>query len=107
MHRAGADFVISFASLGANTVFNMLQRSDILMIGEGLDIIRMKVPRPLIGKTIAESQIRRLTGCSIISAEHEGVTVINPEPHTVLEDGEEIVLIGTAEAENRFFKVFT
>ncbi len=35
LHRAGADFVISYSSLGANAIFNFLQRNDILMLRKG------------------------------------------------------------------------
>jgi Trk K+ transport system NAD-binding subunit len=36
LHRAGADFVMSYASMGANAIWNLLQRNDVLMVTEGL-----------------------------------------------------------------------
>ena len=38
LHRAGADSVLSYASMGASAVMNMLKRSKILMVAEGLDL---------------------------------------------------------------------
>ena len=35
LHRAGADFVASYASMGANIISNLLKHSDILMLAEG------------------------------------------------------------------------
>ena len=32
LHRAGADFVLSYASMGATMIFNVLRRTDILVI---------------------------------------------------------------------------
>jgi voltage-gated potassium channel len=106
MHRAGADFVMSYASMGANTILNLLQRSDILMVAEGLDLIKVKVPTQLKGKTIKESSIRKETGCTIIGIKHDGEMHINPEPTMILPENAEIILIGTVDAENQFFQLY-
>lgn len=106
MHRAGADFVISYASLGANTILNLLQRSDILMVAEGLDLIKVKIPKQLTGKTIKETSIRKDTGCTIIAIRIGDEMYINPEPEMVLPEEAEIILIGTVESENQFFEMY-
>ncbi|GAA4297367.1 potassium channel family protein [Nibribacter koreensis] len=106
MHRAGADFVMSYASMGSNTIFNLLKRSDIVMVAEGLDLLQVKVPESLAGRSIAESSIRQETGCTIIAVRHEGSVVINPEPTYVLPPEAEIILIGTVDAENTFFNMY-
>ncbi len=66
LHRAGADHVLSYANMGAATVFNLLTRSRIHTIAEGLDIFRLAVPEALRGKTVAESGVRERTGCTIV-----------------------------------------
>lgn len=106
MHRAGADFVMSYASLGANTILNLLQRSDIMMVAEGLDLIKVKIPKQLTGKTIKESSIRKETGCTIIAIRTGEEMTINPEPEMIMEEGAEIILIGTVEAENQFLRIY-
>lgn len=106
LHRAGADFVISYASLGANAILNLLQRSDILMVAEGLDLIKVNIPPQLTGKTIKESSIRKETGCTIIAVRTEEEMTINPEPDMILPEDAEIILIGTVEAENRFLEMY-
>lgn len=103
MHRAGADFVMSYASMGANTIFNLLKRSGILMVAEGLDLLKVTVPKQLAGRSIAESSIRQQTGCTLIAIRQGELLDINPEPNTVLPAEAEIILIGTVEAENKFF----
>ncbi len=40
LHRAGADFVMSYASMGANAVYNILEQGDVVMVAEGLDVFR-------------------------------------------------------------------
>lgn len=106
MHRAGADFVMSYASMGANTIYNLLKKSDILMVAEGLDLLKIKVPEQLVDKSIATSCIRQLTGCTIIALQQKGKLIVNPEPGSILNKDDDIILIGTPEAENSFFKKF-
>ena len=106
IHRAGADFVLSYASMGANAILNLLRRNDILMVAEGLDLIRVKVPKSLVGKTIKESAIRKHTGCTVIAIHCQKEMKINPEPKSEFPEDAEIILIGTVEAENKFFKVY-
>ncbi|MDX5477422.1 MAG: TrkA family potassium uptake protein, partial [Cyclobacteriaceae bacterium] len=106
IHRAGADFVMSYASMGANAMLNILRKNDVLMVAEGLDLIRVKVPGYLIGKTIAESAIRKQTGCTVIAINCNGKTQINPEPEMEIPEGAEMILIGTVESENEFFRIY-
>jgi voltage-gated potassium channel len=106
LHRAGADFVMSYASMGANAIFNVLRRADVLMLAEGLTVFRVKVPPALVGKSIAESSVRNQTGCSIVALKTEGSLDINPDPHRILAQDAEIILIGIVEDENRFLKSY-
>ena len=106
LHRAGADSVMSYASMGANAAFNLLERSDILMVAEGLDILKVRVPADLEGKSLAESSIRGKTGCNVIAVSKDGSMDINPNPHAPLPAEAELVLIGTVEAERRFLEVY-
>jgi Trk K+ transport system NAD-binding subunit len=104
LHRAGADFVMSYASMGANVIFNILERNDVLMIAEGINVFNLETPKKLVGKTIMSSDIRRNTGCSILSIEKNGEQIVNPDPGTMLEEGTEIVLIGNKEGEEEFIR---
>lgn len=102
MHRAGADFVMSYASMGANTIFNIMEGQDVLMLAEGLNVFSHKVKSKLAGKTLIESDIRKKTGCTVIAMKINGEMVVNPSPDAKLEDGQEILLIGQYESESQF-----
>ncbi|MDD3620756.1 MAG: NAD-binding protein, partial [Desulfobulbaceae bacterium] len=102
LHAAGADLVMSHASMAANTIINILAPGRILMLTEGLNIFRCKVPPRLAGKSLLESGIREDTGCSVIALLREGNLRINPDPFAVLDKDDEMVMIGTAEAEKSF-----
>jgi len=102
LHRAGADFVMSYASLGANAVFNFLKHEDTLMLAEGLNVFRLKAPPSLVGKTLARSKIRELTDCSVVAMRENGLMSINPDPQTPIRENTELILIGTYEGERKF-----
>ncbi|MEM7586059.1 MAG: TrkA C-terminal domain-containing protein, partial [Acidobacteriota bacterium] len=106
LHRAGADSVHSYASLGANEMMNLLQRSKILLVAEGLYLFEVPVPAELAGKTIAESAIRERTECSVVATQTGSHVEVVPGPNTKLSGDAEIVLIGTREAEQRFFEIW-
>ncbi|MBT8145475.1 MAG: TrkA C-terminal domain-containing protein, partial [Gammaproteobacteria bacterium] len=106
LHRAGADIVMSYASMGSNALFNLLQRSDLLMVAEGLDVFKLPVPAQLAGKTIAEANIRERTQCNVIGIDDQKETMTNPDPDTVLPGDAEIVLIGSPAGESEFLRIF-
>lgn len=108
LHRAGADFVMSYASMGASAVFNLLEQDDVVMVAEGLDVFRCPVPRALVGRTLRDSGIREKTGCSVVAMEIDGETVVNPDPTAPLPDGAraELILIGNTEGERRFLQQY-
>ncbi|RNC83035.1 MAG: potassium channel protein [Balneola sp.] len=106
LHRAGADFVMSYASMGANAIFNIFEQNDIIMIAEGLNVFSMKTPKKLRGKTIIETDVRHKTGCSIISYTKNGIQVINPNPSDPIPEDGEIILIGETESEQKFIDLY-
>jgi Trk K+ transport system NAD-binding subunit len=107
LHKAGADLVMSSASLGANTILNLLKPDDVLMLAEGLNVFRFYVNNTLVGKTLSDSRIRVRTGCSVIAINHDGQMINNPDPQVNLATGDELIMIGTDEAEQRFLREYT
>lgn len=106
MHRAGADFVMSYASMGANILFNLLRKEDILLVAEGLNVFRLPVPQRLVGRSLLDSEVRESTGCSIIAIQQAGETIITPDPSFILREGDGLVLIGTVDAEEKFLDTY-
>ncbi len=106
LHRAGADFVMSYASMGAHAVFNLLRRSDVLMLTEDLVLFQIPMPKKLIGKTIHDAGIRKNTGCLVVAIQHGGSTEINPNHLNPLPKDAEITLIGKLEAQQQFLHLF-
>ena len=106
LHTAGADLVMSYASLAANTILNLLRPDEVLMLAEGLNVFRVGVHSSLVGKSLTESQIRMQTDCSVIAINHDGKMAINPDPAICFREDDELIMIGAADAEKRFFKMY-
>lgn len=102
LHRAGADFVLSYASMGASAIFNLLHRMDTLLLAEGLNVFRLPTPPALVGRSLAECDVRARTGCNVIAVSREGRLEINPDVSRPLPAGAELYLVGDAESEGRF-----
>ena len=91
--------------MAANTILNLLKPDELLMLAEGLNIFRVAVPPSYVGKSLAECQIRTQTGCSVIAICDPGAMCINPGPSDIISRQNELILIGSGEAESRFFKM--
>lgn len=106
LHRAGADFVLSYSSIGANMLFNLLQRIDTLLLAEGLNVFRLHIPPPMAGRSLAQCKVREATGCNVIAIVRGNEMNINPDGHQPLMADSELIVIGDAEAEQRFVERF-
>jgi len=98
LHMAGADLVLSYASMGANNIINLLNPEEITMFTEGLNIFSLSVPKTLAGKTLAQSNIRESTGCSVIALKTTEKLVVGPDPALPLDGQDELILIGSTES---------
>jgi len=104
LHRAGTDFVLSIASIGADAIFNLLAGGDTLTLSEGLNLFQVALPAKLAGRSLAEVDLRRETGCTVVALRTaEGVRT-RLDPREPLPAGAEAILIGAREAEARFFE---
>lgn len=105
IHRAGADFALSRASLAVQTLVSIILERELVVVGEGTELFVEPIPERLFGKTLAASEIGSLTGLNVIGIREEGALVANPGPDTTLEAGGELVMLGTAEQRHRFREI--
>jgi len=104
LYMAGADLVMSYASMGANSILNILKPNEILMLAEGLNVFQMPIPFALVGKTLADTGIREKTGCNVVGIRSQDTVHINPGPTFTLSKDDELILIGTADGEKLFIE---
>ena len=107
LHTAGADLVLSLASMVSNSVINLLSPGKVLMINEGLNIFRSTVNEKLAGTHLLGSGIRSETHCSVVALRQtDGELIINPDPYHVFAVNEELFVIGDSESEKAFHERF-
>src|SRR5690606_32427864 len=100
------DFVMSYASMGANVLFNSLESANILLLAEGLDVFRIPMPAILAGQSLAKSGIRETSGCNVVAVVEGGRFEVNPDARRPLTADAGLVVIGDVESETRFFSRF-
>ncbi len=107
IHGAGADFAVSNAQIQIQSILSALEGTDPVILGEGLDLFKVEVPRSLHGKMLSESGILARTGLAVIALERDGVLNAQPSPDTEIHRGESVLFIGTASQREAFGRVFT
>ncbi len=107
LRRAGADFSLSYSTMGANAIFNYLQRGEMVLLAEGLNIFKVDMPEKLCGKKISDLDFRDRTGCTIVGLEKNGDVILQPDPDFELSKVQKIILIGTLESEKKFWKLYS
>lgn len=106
LQRAGADFVMSYASLGSNAIMNLIDKSNVLMVAEGLDVFRIRISDALVGRSLAKARVREDTDCTVIALKNGGEMDFDFSPHMPLPADVDLIVIGTPAAEKQFHKVF-
>ncbi len=102
IHRAGADFALSRASLAVQTLISIILGRELVVVGEGTELFVEPIPAKLVGRSLADSAIGSETGLNVIGIRTSGGLASNPGGGTVLPEGGELVMIGTSEQRHRF-----
>lgn len=101
LHRAGADAILSYASIGTATIWNTLRWRTRLIVAEGVDIFRTPMPRALRGRSLRQVQIAQRTGCQVVALYRDGQFEV-PDHDAPLTSDAELLVIGDEAAEQRF-----
>ncbi len=102
IHRAGANFVLSYATLGAEAVLSIAKGQELTVLGEGITLFITSIPASLEGKSLAESGIGAKTGLSVIAIKENSKVVTLLSANTLLPPGAEIVMLGNIEMRHKF-----
>lgn len=62
-----------------------------------IDWVTLRGDSPGAGKSIAELEIRRRTGLTVVAIMRDDETLLAPEPRTVLQPGDRLVVVGRQE----------
>ncbi|OYR46433.1 TrkA family potassium uptake protein [Halorubrum sp. Hd13] len=106
MHRAGADYVLSLATVtGRMSASTVIEGRDVLSLDQQVEVVKSRVPR-LVGRTVGRANVREATGCTVIAVERDGETLTEIGPDTRIGDGDELVVVGTDEGIREFERRF-
>jgi Trk K+ transport system NAD-binding subunit len=99
LYSAGADLVLSNATLAVNIITNALMPGRVFALTEGLNIFKIDVPPVLVGVSLRDSNLRRDTKCNVVAVRNGEHLSLPPNPAAPLQEGDELILIGAVEAE--------
>jgi len=106
IHRAGADFVLSYTTLGIEAVMSLLRGREPVLLGEGVELISLPVPASLAGKPLGESGIGSRTGLSVVALQQGDRLLTQLTAATILPAGGELLMLGSMEQRRAFGEAF-
>ena len=106
IHRAGADFVLSYTSLGVESIMSLVSGDATVTLGEGVRLFEIAVTPSLEGRRLADTGIGSRTGLSVVAMETNGTLTTQLTADTVLEPGSRLVTMGSDDQRKQFADAF-
>lgn len=106
IHRAGANFVLSYATLGSEAVLSISKGQELNILGEGIKLFSAPIPLKLVGKSLGKSGIGAKTGLSVIALKENSKVETLLSADTILPSKAEIIMLGNIEMKKKFNELF-
>ena len=106
IHRAGADFVLSYTSLGVESIMLLVSGDAAVTLSEGVRLFEVPVPPSLAGRRLSETGIGSRAGLSVVGLEMQDSLVTQLTVDTVLAPGARLVMLGSEGQRSRFGESF-
>ena len=106
IHRAGADFALSYTTLGAEAIVSLLRGHEPVLLGEGVELFAVPVPKSLAGRALRDSGIGTATGMSVVGIESRDGTVTQLTADTQLTAGTSLVMLGSRDQRRVFAETY-
>jgi voltage-gated potassium channel len=102
LYRAGADTVLSYASVAATTIWNETGGEPTVLVADGVDVVATPLPKSLEGRTLTELRLRTSTGITVIGIIRGENAIADPDAEEPLRQGDQLLLLGDNAAHLRF-----
>lgn len=102
LHRAGADSVLSYAAIGATTIWNALGLRHRVVLSEGVELFTVPIPRRLRHRKLHDPAVYRETGCRVVAVTDSDHTAISPQDTIPATEDYHLLVIGNRHNERRF-----
>jgi Trk K+ transport system NAD-binding subunit len=106
IHRAGADFALSYTSLGVESVMSLLSGHPPVLLGEGVELFEIPMPRGLAGRRLGDTAIGSRTGLSVVALEQGATVVTQLTRETVLPADGTLLMLGSTQQREEFLAAF-
>jgi Trk K+ transport system NAD-binding subunit len=106
IHRAGADFVLSYTTLGVEAVMSLLHGYPPVLLGEGVELFSVPVPASLAGRPLIDSRIGSRTGLSVVALQQGDQLTAPLASEMVLPAGTALLMLGSQEQRAAFEEAF-
>jgi Trk K+ transport system NAD-binding subunit len=106
IHRAGADFVLSYTSLGVDSLMSLISGGASVMLGEGVRLFEVPVPPSLADKPLSASGIGSYTGLSVVAVDVNGKLSTQLTADAVLPKHATLLMLGSAGQRQQFADQF-
>jgi voltage-gated potassium channel len=106
IHRAGADFVLSYTTLGIEAVMSLLRGYEPVLLGEGVELFSIPMPRSLAGTALRDSGIGSRTGLSVVAVQQGDRLVTQLSADTPLPGNGTLLMLGSPEQRRLFAQAF-
>ena len=112
MKKIGADEIINpERDMAVRVAYKVASKNvfDITHFEGGFSFLEIKAPEEFVGKTLLESKIRNKYGVFVVAIKKQGEEkpIIVPNPEMVIEEGDNLILLGSKEAITRFQERFS
>lgn len=106
LYRAGADNVLSYASIGATAMWNKLGHSHRVVIAEGSELFSVPMPPAVAAAKTRSQEVYDMTGCQIVGVVDSADHVQVGTDELTSEDASQLLLLGDRHSERKFRRVY-
>ena len=101
LYQAGADYVLALATVSGRMLASTILEEEVISFDQQVEIVRVDCGS-LVGRTLAEADVRARTGVTVIAVERDGDVLTELDPDFRIQRGDDLVVAGTDADMNRF-----
>ena len=93
LYHAGADYVLALSTVSGRMLASTILGEDVISFDQQIEIVRVPAGR-LVGHSLAESNVRARTSCTVIAVERNGEVITDLTPEFTFRQGDDVVVAG-------------
>ncbi|MCF0245701.1 MAG: TrkA family potassium uptake protein [Ileibacterium sp.] len=104
LEKLGAEVVYPERDMGFRLGNQLANKKvvDYFSVAGNIDVAQLHIPKSFVGQKLIDLQLRQKYGISIIAIMTEGTTIEDIDPNYVFKEGDNIIIIGSADNILRF-----